>query len=148
MNNDCIKKVTDSRVKVEENGKKAVIINKERETYLVAKVDGCLITNRVASDWVVSRTNIGDVVVELKGCDVDRAAVQVKETIRYWASSTMFNGAIGALIVCARYPRVDTKIQRVKAEVARSFKAPVHVVTKNSEYEFKCLLSFKGPYKS
>lgn len=142
----CRQKTTDSNIKCEEKGKKAIFRNPERREYYKTQVDGCLIKDEVASDWVVSRPQIGDVIVELKGKDVDHAVTQIQATAKYWTEKALLEGKLAGLVVATQYPRIDTKIQRAATALARSFNAPLHVVTKNYEFEIENVLSFKGPH--
>jgi hypothetical protein len=135
----------DSKIKVEENGRQAVFLNKVREPYIRTKVDGCLLHNTIASDWVVSKYKCGDVIVELKGADVNHAVEQVVATAEYWELHELRNGKLAGLIVCSKYPRFDTKVQRAQQKFATKYKAPLHVVTKNSEYMFADVFTF-GKY--
>jgi hypothetical protein len=141
----CEEKTKASKIKVAENGKSAVILNGEREDFKKIKVDGCLVKNLTASDWVISKDKTGEVVIELKGCDVDHAVVQVMATIEHLTAFKLRTGKLGCLIVCSRYPKHDTKVQLAQQRIAKQFKAPLHVVSRNLEYAFEKLLSFDGP---
>src|SRR5687768_11109637 len=81
-----------SKIKVEENGRSAVIVNTPRVDHVVSAVDGCLVLNSVACDWVISKSEIGDIFIELKGSDVDHAVEQILETMRYWQAGGLRNG--------------------------------------------------------
>lgn len=143
--NECRKETKVSRIKVEENGKKAVILNLEKLTYVVSAVDGCMIKNSVSADCAVSREGVGDVFIELKGADVNHAAEQIVATATFWTTHNLSFGRLAGLVVACRYPKVSTAIQRAKVEFAKKFKGPLHVVNRNAEYEFDKLLSFTGP---
>lgn len=141
----CSEITTDSKIKVEECGRKAVFLNEDRHSYVRTKVDGCLVEGSPASDWVVSRQQLGDVIVELKGTDVSHAITQVTATAALWENSDRRCGALAALIVCSQYPRIATGIQRAKERFKREYRAPLHVVSRNREYRFELVLSFEGP---
>lgn len=147
MSESCVVETKQSNIKVGENGRQAIIRNQKNELFSKAKVDGCLLKNKTSSDYVVSKPKVGDVVIELKGCDVDHAVEQVKSTMDFWVKNGFNNGLFSALIVCTRYPKVDTKIQRAKLALAKIHKSPLHIVTQNLEYDFDALLSFRGPHK-
>lgn len=149
MTVNCTSQSSVSRIKVEENGKQAVIKNPGNEVFFLTKVDGCLAKNQVASDWAISKPEKKDIVaIELKGCDVDHAVDQIKGTLRMLRKDSNNKGRSAGLIVCARYPRIDTKIQRAKQALANEFKAPLHIVCRNDEFDFPALLSFLGPYRA
>lgn len=142
----CISLSTHSKIKVEENRRKATLLNKGRSEYFVIKVDGCSVVNETAADFIVGNDHSGAVIIELKGKDVDHGATQVLATASLWRKVTN-NPKMAALIVCNQYPKVSTTIQKKKQEFAREYKGPLHVVTANYEFELECLLSFKGPHK-
>lgn len=148
MTGSCVVETKQSNIKVGENGRQAIIKNPGNELFCKAKVDGCLLKNKTSSDYVVSKPNVGDVVIELKGCDVDHAVEQVKSTMDFWKQNGLSNGLISALVVCTKYPKIDTKIQRAKLALAKIHKSPLHIVTQNLEYDFDALLSFRGPHKA
>lgn len=141
----CRVETTDSNVKVEEGGKKANFLNQARATFSRTRVDGCLKQQSIAADFVVSKKGVGDVIVELKGTDVNHAMEQIFATARFMFSCTEKRGPIAGLVVCSQYPRIDTKVQRLKLQFAKEFKSPIHVVTRNENYDFEQVLLFEGP---
>lgn len=141
----CRSAITDSRVKVEEGGKKATFINESRETLHRTRVDGCLLVNEVGADFVVSKVGVGDVIVELKGKDVEHAAEQIIATAEFMGNCEELRGPLAGLVICAQYPRIDTRLQRLATQFAKRFKGPIHVVSKSGEFVFEKVLSFKGP---
>lgn len=133
----CRKTVHDSLVKVCEGRRSAVVRNSARESYMVTKVDGCLLHNVVAADWVISKEGFGDLIIELKGVDVSHAFEQVYATAEYWISETSFgNGKLAGLIVCRQSPRETSSIQRKKRKFFKRFRSSMHVETKNTQYDF------------
>ena len=141
----CVTLNKNSKVTVKENGKQAIFLNPERTVYCVVHVDGCVIQQKIASDYVVSKAGVGDVVVELKGCDVDHAVDQIFATADFWTKNGFREGNIAGLIVCSRKPSFDTKIQRIQARFAKHFSAPIHVIARNDEFVFERVLMFSGP---
>lgn len=133
MNPACFTETRDSKIKLDERGRKVVLLNKDRVLHVRAQVDGCLLAEEIAADWVVSRSDLGDLIVELKGTDVGHALKQVERTLIYWIDNKLRKGRIGALIVCSRYPRNDTSIQRAKAAFMRDHRALLTVVSRNLE---------------
>ncbi len=131
----CIEHLHESRIKVEEKGKSAVFLNPQRLEVLRVKVDGCLRTNTIASDWIVASPDCGDIVIELKGCDVSRAIDQIIATLAFWRNHELCSTSQSALIVCSRYPRFDTKLQRGKVKLQKK-NVFLRVESRNLEYEF------------
>lgn len=137
-----------SKVKVSEKGKQAVFLNPKNETFITTKVDGCLIEASTACDWLVTKNNIGSVLVELKGCDVSHALVQVKESLEKLKKKGMLQPKSAALIVCKNppnHPAFNSKLQRIKQELSKKYRAPLHVISGNYEYEFEKVLLHKSP---
>ena len=93
------------------------------------------------------KNSTGDVVIELKGKNVEHAVMQVFATAQYWTNNGFVSGKLAGLIVCKRYPRASPSIQRAQDKFSKSFRGPLHIVTKNYEFKFKNVLSFKGPHK-
>ncbi|MBB5208362.1 hypothetical protein [Chiayiivirga flava] len=134
-------------MKVEEGARSAIFLNAAREKYVKTKVDGCLLNNVLAADFVVTQSGKGSVIVELKGTDVERAVKQVAATIEFFqkCEAAKQKQKMAGLVVCSRYPRFDTKLQRLSSEFTRKYKVPLHVVSKNDEFEMDRVLSFGGP---
>lgn len=143
----CRTQTTDSKVKVEEGKRSAVFKNASRSIFYRTRVDGCLIRNTVAADFVVTKSEVGSVVVELKGIDVEHAVEQVSATVRQLqgCSAAARVHPVAGLVVCARYPRFDTKLQRLTKVFVATHRAPLHVVARNDEYELDRVLAFDGP---
>lgn len=140
---DCQSETKVSRVKVEENGKKAVFVNDKKEKFVRTAFDGCVVKNGIAADWVVSKKGVGDVIVELKGRDVERGTKQVHATAEWLTNNNARNGAIAGLVVCRQYPRESTIAQRAQLAFKNVFDGLLHVRCSNQEYDFESLLSVK-----
>ena len=143
----CREKVTHSKIKVEEKGKSATFLNPGHRDFIKKRVDGCVLKNTTAADFVVTALGEGSVIVELKGVDVDHAVEQVHATavsLKECGSSNAL-GPFAGLVVCARYPRFDTKVQSLMQKFAKAHRAPLHIVTRNEEYELVRVLAFDGP---
>jgi hypothetical protein len=136
---DCQETVTHSRVKFEEKGKKVIFLNPDCGKFLRTRVDGCLKDCSPACDWVATKPNSGDVLVELKGSDVSHALEQLVSTAHYWTTKGYRAGELAALVVCSQYPRISTGIQRARLKFRRHFKAPLHVVSRNREFDIERL---------
>jgi hypothetical protein len=113
----------------------------------VTQVDGCLIVGATAADWIVTDPELGDVIVELKGKNVEYGARQILATAQYWRDSNYNLDRIAGLIVCVQYPRTSTTVQKAQQRFLREYRGPLHVVTKNYEFKLENVLSFRGPHK-
>lgn len=143
ISGECQKLCNESRIRIEENGKKAIFLNPDHADFVLTKVDGCVIKNTTAADYLLSKEMVGCVCVELKGKNVERATVQVAQTLRDLKSVVGSN--VAGLVVCSQYPRASTYVQRAKQAFAREFNAPLHIVSRNAEFVFENVLSFRGP---
>lgn len=144
---DCTETLTHTRIKVDDkrSPRWAVFLNPGRSAIRKIRVDGCLVTKTIAADWVVSKTDSLDVVVELKGRDVGHAIRQIMATLRFWSKHAGCgqNDHLAALIVCTQqHPRDNTKIERARRQIAQEHRAPLHVKSRNLEYTFDDLRKF------
>lgn len=143
----CQQKKTETKIKIEERGKKVIFLNPARAQFIVTHVDGCLVKGVIAADRIVTKADIGDVVIELKGGDVEHGAKQVTATTDFWIRSQNVKKKLAGLIVCTQYPRADTRMQKLQQAFVRKFGAPLHVICGARELELEKVLSFNGPYK-
>jgi hypothetical protein len=141
----CTERTNVSKVKVQELGRKAIFKNKNRAIFCKTRVDGCVVKNAIAADWVLSKGNVGQIVIELKGRDVDHAVKQIEATTLLWREKNLVFGKLAGLVVCAQYPRANTMVQRAQDVFSRKFKGPLHIVTRNCEYVFEKVLAFDEP---
>jgi hypothetical protein len=76
---DCTETLTHTRIKVDDKRslRWAVFLNPAQTTIRKVRVDGCLVSGSIAADWIVSKADCADVVVELKGRDVGHAIQQI-----------------------------------------------------------------------
>lgn len=134
-----------SKIKLSESGRSATFLNPLRGKGLVAiKVDGCVITSGVRADFAVEQGR-KVVIVELKGRDVESAAKQVSATTAHWFNSLKRCDEVAGLIIATQYPRASSTIQLKQQEFRKKFRAPLHVVCQNVEFEFDRLFHFRNP---
>jgi hypothetical protein len=145
---NCVTITSVSKVNVEENKRRVIINNSNKEKYTVTEVDGCLIKNSIACDWLISNEAVGDVLIELKGCDVAHAVEQILATAEYIDKNKISVGKKAGLIICSKYPRIDTKVQKHKIAFAKKYNAPLHIVNNSGEFTFTNLFKFSGVLKS
>jgi hypothetical protein len=133
----------DSKVKLEEKRTKtkAIFVNKNKASLTVTKFDGCVVTNDTAADFIVSKKGYGDLVVELKGKNVEHGAAQTTATAEYITREKLRQGKIAGLIVCRRYPKEDTTLQRLQLAFAKKFNGPLRTSEK-IEYDFEKCFAF------
>ncbi len=131
------------RVPIRDSGKTIRIVS-DNGLY-ITKVDGCICHQRLSCDYAITRLNCGDIFVELKGGDVDHAVDQINATLQEWRANGWLSGAFSGLVVCNRYPRQDTKIQRMRNRFARDYGAALHVVRHGQEFSFDRIMAMDGP---
>ncbi|WP_186258662.1 hypothetical protein [Burkholderia gladioli] len=140
---DCVRSTRVSKIKISEKRAKAVILNPNNDEYDVTRFDGCVVNNEVAADFLVSKTKVGDLIVELKGKNVKHAVEQIIATATFLRKNSMSEGRLGALIVCNEFPKANTMVQLLKLELKNKFDCPLRVSTENPEVEFLPLLGKK-----
>lgn len=131
MPNDCCKATTDLRIKVEENSKRATILNAERREFVVCQIDGCELKQKTACDFFIQRESKDAVLVELKGRDVSHAIDQIEATFLHLSQNGRLKGRKAALIVAGRpstHPAFTSKLQRAKDRLRKNYSAPLHLV--------------------
>jgi hypothetical protein len=129
MSDICTIENRNSTVKVEENASKALFTNVANETFLITRIDGCLVKNGVRADYLVRKTNVASVIVELKGSNVSHACDQIFASMCNNDVKQRLEKQIGFLIVCTRIPKFDTSIAKAKQLAARKYKCGLHVLT-------------------
>lgn len=142
----CSTTKTDSMIKVEEKGRRAVFRNKSRESYTVTEVDGCLVTSGIRADYVVSKDDTTSVLVELKGKNIEHACAQLFASVEDERVKKVLNHRKGFLVICKRFPRFDTFVARAKIRSAKQYKAGFHVVCDRGEFDIDRVASIDGPY--
>ena len=140
----CVKHTSVSKIKVEEHKKRVIISNPKSEKFMVTEIDGCLITNSIACDWLITNKLVGDVLIELKGCDVDYAVKQIMATAEYIDANNLSVGKKAGLVICSKYPRIDITVQRYKVAFAKRYSAPLHIVNNGGEFDFNNLFKFSS----
>ena len=133
----CIEKISHPKIKVSDpgTGKSIVLLNPEKTPVRRIQLDGCLMpAGSVAADSLVSIPRKVDVIIELKGKNVDHATRQIEAAWSFWSKHSEYeaNQSIGAWILCSEYPRADLKINRLK-EAFRQRGGVLFVSTRTGE---------------
>jgi len=135
--NPCVETATDSKPKVEENGRKAIFLNPDRAEIKKVQIDGCLVTSGPRADYVVARPNVLDVIVELKGRDIYHARDQIIATLPFWRNFPPFSLNVAGLIVCSKSPMSASELQVMKAKMLRQHRLWLEVDENGrKEYSF------------
>lgn len=142
----CRVKSNVSRITLAERGRKTTFVNPSKDEYIKTRYDGCVVTNELAADYVVSKSGIGCVIVELKGRNVEHAVKQIEATASFWMRERLCCGQLAALIIAKHYPRSSPSVLKAKGIFYKKYKAHLHIVTKNEdEFKFERVLSASGP---
>lgn len=140
MPSKCTTITSVSQVKVsDKRSASAIFVNDQGRTYELVQFDGCVISQTAACDWIVEIAGNGKVAVELKGCDLDHAVDQILGALNYLRSNSLDSPRVAGLIVCSRYPKIDTKIQRAKQKMKKEFGAHLTIRSNGSKIEFDSL---------
>ncbi|WP_395685023.1 hypothetical protein [Caenimonas koreensis] len=143
ISGECTVASASAQVKVSDaRSTSAIFLNPKLETFHLIRFDGCVVKNTAACDWLVVKPNSATIAVELKGCDVDHAAEQILASMEYLKGKELGKLRLAGLIICSRYPKVDTKVQRLKQKLATKFRAPLHVMTYGRNLDFEKLAKF------
>lgn len=138
---ECCTCSSNSNVKVADaRSTSAVFLNPQRLSHRLIRFDGCVVKGEVACDWIVERTKVGRVAVELKGTDIGHAAKQIERALEFMKNHGLTDLPVGALIICSRYPSTDTTLQRIKQRLAKNHKVPLRVKTDGRDLIFDSLL--------
>lgn len=137
---DCCEIVNHSYVKVEERGRKATFRNEEKLSYRTVRFDGCICKHTLGADWILERDRIGQIIIELKGRNVEHGFKKIMSTAKYLVDNDLRHGKLCALIVSSQSPRASTIRQRLALRFAKEFRGRLHISSSKSEFEFSKLL--------
>ncbi|WOB79623.1 hypothetical protein [Brevundimonas nasdae] len=142
---NCTTEKSHSLVKIEENKRVAIFRNPRKLPIRVSRVDGCLVTKGIRSDFVVSEPDAASIIVELKGVDVAHACDQLFATVEHPEVKPLLEAQIGFLVICSRYPRFDSFVAKAKQKAAKRYKAGFHVVKDKGQFDIARVAAIDGP---
>ena len=141
----CTEEVSHPKIRLEDKGSKrfAIFLNPTCAKHSRTRTDGCLVVEQTAADWVLTCDKADQqVIVELKGKNVEHAAKQIFATAAHLKQTDRSKSAIAGLIVCTQYPKHDTKIARAKLKFAREYGGPIHAASGSREFHLDRLVRF------
>jgi len=109
---ECIVYSNRTSVHVSEKGVGATFLNKRRKLVRTVHYDDCYNTVRDIrqADYIIGIQTVGDIILELKGSNLDHAVSQVHETLTRWRTDAIRFEPIACLIVFgSRIPRITTR---------------------------------------
>ena len=140
----CTKVLRHSKIKVEQNKRKAIFNNTNREEFEVSEIDGCVVKEGIRCDNLVSNGD-NSVLIELKGGDVNHACNQLFQTASHNKVIPLFRQKVGFLVICSQYPRFDTAVRKAKDRAAMEFGSGFHVVCNKGEFDLENVVKISGP---
>jgi hypothetical protein len=144
VEHECITYSDRTSIHVSENGVGATFRNPRRKLVRAVRYDGCYHTALDArcADYIVGVQAIGDVILELKGSDLDRAVSQVGGTLIEWRTDPMHFEPIACLIVFgSRIPRITTRSAVFEREFFQDNRVLLWIRESGSEkFNFRKLL--------
>jgi hypothetical protein len=133
------------KIKVEANAIKAIFNNSDRVEIRIVDVDCWLVHETgLKADRVVSKPGVVDIVVELKGKNINHAMEQVLATCSRWKSVPPFSKKIGALIVFSRSPERSATIGDWKARLLKEGIWLEMNKSNRAEYRFETFIGKKA----
>jgi hypothetical protein len=115
----------ESKIAVSENGKTFILLNPSRKEVNVVKIDGCMVKNDVACDWMMKPvTGSSEIFIELKGSDVGHGFKQIVATIERFSQAPRI-GRKACYIVSSRCPMRSTEVQKIALVLKKQYNATV-----------------------
>lgn len=119
---------SEKNIVLKENNKTIRIDNADLSNLETIRVDGCVITNKTACDFAVLNTDCG-ALIELKGCNVERAIQQLVETHDYFKSARPSHTIKRGYIISSRVPSFPTSMRKLE-ETFRKTKMKINMKTR------------------
>jgi hypothetical protein len=136
----CCETVEHPLLQVEERGRKVTFLNEERYAYVKVRFDGCICKEELVADWIVERRGRGQVIVELKGRDIQHGLKQINATAEYLVKNGLRHGKIGAVVAGSQIPKASTTIQKAQAHFKRNYLGNLVVKSSTCNVEFDVIL--------
>jgi hypothetical protein len=116
----CIKESDNKRIVVRANNRTATFLNEDEAQVKVVDLD-CLIKTTTAprADYIVAKPKVVDVIVELKGKDIDHAIEQILATATFWKTVPPYSPHIGALVVFTRSPMRSAALDNIRLKLLK-----------------------------
>jgi hypothetical protein len=115
---NCTEELTHPRITVKANGRSATFLNPDRVAIKKIDLDCWLSSTADAkADYLLCKPGVVDVIIELKGKDIDRGIEQILATFERWKTIPTCAAKIGGLIVFTRSPERSTTLDNLKARL-------------------------------
>ena len=114
----CTEILNHSSIVVKAKGRVAIFLNPSKTAIKKIDVDCWIASSKLPkSDFVLSKTGIVDVIVELKGKEIDHAIQQILSTLAQWKVTAEAAPKVGGLIVFTRSPFRSAALNRKRLSV-------------------------------
>ena len=142
----CTKTKTDSKIKVEAQTQKAIFDNPDRSEIKIVDLDCWLAKEKgPKADRIVSKPGVVDVVVELKGKNIERALEQILATHAKWKLAPPFSNQIGGLVVFSRSPDRSASMDDTRKRFLQTHGIWLEMNKNNqTEYRFETFTGMKA----
>lgn len=132
---NCATQTTNKIITAEENNRRLTIKNPLAKVVRTIKVDGCLVIDSgkrcdymFEIDDLASQVICWVIYLELKGCDIEKAYIQLVATIdRFIVEHLGIKKE--CYIVASRVPKAGPKVQQLKIRLLKEKKATLIVST-------------------
>ena len=133
----CTETRTDSKIRVESHSQKAVFDNSDRAEIRIIDVD-CWLAAETGprADRIVSKPDVVDIVVELKGKNIRHALDQISATCQRWRAARSSHKRMGGLVVFSRSPDNSADIADSKARFLKTHNIRLQL-NKNNQTEYR-----------
>jgi len=133
----CLSETSGTKVKVEANARRAIFDNADNATIQIIDVDCWMQGSKgLKADYLVLKSQMVDVVVELKGSDIRHAIRQIVATSEQWRNATLSKEMMGGLVIFTHSPETSASLANKKKTLRNKNK--IHLeVDKNGRTEYR-----------
>lgn len=141
----CTESLRNSKVTVKRGGRRATFDNGKHAAIQCVDLDCWLPANEARADYVLAKPGVADVIVELKGKDIDHAARQIVATLGAWKQAPPFSEKVGGLIVFTRSPKAAAEIGELKKRMLKQHGLWMEIdKDQKTEYRFETFTGRKA----
>ncbi|MEN9847353.1 MAG: hypothetical protein RL368_93 [Pseudomonadota bacterium] len=126
----CATETTNKIIPAEENKRKLILNNPSQRVVRKIQIDGCLPVEGKRCDYMfeIDEPTTEVIYLELKGCDIEKACLQLAETIDLFLNKHR-HVKKSCHIVASRVPKAGTKVQQLKVQMLKNKKVELIVST-------------------
>jgi hypothetical protein len=112
---ECCEDWDERKITVKANGRAATFLNPDRGKIKRIDVD-CWLQSvpGLRSDFLLTKAETVDVIIELKGHDIDHALRQILATLVHWKRTKLCSPRFGGLVIFTRSPKRSAMLDNLK----------------------------------